>query len=370
MANTELLPMNPDFARWLTAIGLGDQEAQRQARWAGINTVVQNAGMRDIEALIRLAFKTRQEASVAEVQKVRQAFQAADATFEMQGNDRELQILAASSLAALMSTGSKFCAEAALAVATATLDGARKPTLPMDLHLLAETAIYHIAEANRERPNLSSHVLTETPKFDFEKAALKAKENTWEAVAQGFTLAAEETRKALVKMVRRQADAVSAIDRFLQLQDEELQMLWWLIGERSFEIDRRFDAIAVEIQPLLFAKELADFTRLLPGPLSINALLSRAGLRERKKIGVSHTINASDPAWLKTFVAEEDYSPVTAPLHFGIKRQLETGAGDTWVAGWAAATGAPADLAMAPLTLGLQFYRERLLSLFGDGVRV
>ncbi|MOA64383.1 hypothetical protein D3C78_1904110 [compost metagenome] len=60
-----------------------------------------------------------------------------------------------------------------------------------------------------------------------------------------------------------------------------------------------------------------------------------------------------------------DPSPVSTPLHFAIKRQLETGPGEAWVAGWAAATGIDAQYALPGLTLGELFYRERLLVLFG-----
>ena len=98
----------------------------------------------------------------------------------------------------------------------------------------------------------------------------------------------------------------------------------------------------------------------------MKGLLSRAGLKERKKLAVSDAINAADAAWLHTLVDHHDPSPVTMPIHFGIKRQLETGAGEAWIAGWAAAVGVPANLQMPSLTLGNLFYRERLLLLFGD----
>jgi hypothetical protein len=131
-------------------------------------------------------------------------------------------------------------------------------------------------------------------------------------------------------------------------------------------LDCRFDAVKVELQPLIFAKELADATEYLPGPRSVRALLSRAGLKDRKKIAVADVINAAEPVWMKTFMPENDLSPVTTPIHFGLRRQLETGAGETWIAGWAAAVGLPADFALAPLALGMLVYRERLLMSF-DG---
>jgi hypothetical protein len=367
MANTEPLPMHPDFARWHASIGLGDDQPRCESRWTGVSAVAQAADSKDVEALIRLAFKSRQPAAAMQVQKIRQAFKRADATFEMQGNDRELQVLAAAALAALMNAGASSGAEAALAVTTASLAGARKPDLPMDLAVLAGGAIDQIAETNRKRPSLSEHTSTDAPTFDFEKAAAKAKaEPGAEGFAQAFALAAEAARVAFGQMARRQANAVHAMDKFLRLQDEELQLLWWLTGQRSFDLDCTFDAVPADAQPLVFAKELAGNTEFPPGPASVKALLSRAGLKDRKKIALSTVVNAAEPAWLQTFVPEGEPSAVSTPIHFGIKRQLETGKGATWIPGWAAAVGVAPNFAVSPLTLGLLFYRERLLLLFGS----
>lgn len=368
MPETEKSPMHPDFPRWYGAVALGDEETRRASRWMGVTAVVGSADSDDIEALLRLAFKSRQSAAAARVQKVREAFRTADATFEMQGNDRELQILAGAALAALMHKGGSSGAEAALAVTTASLMGARKPDLPMDLAILAEGAIDLIAETQRKRPDLAKHTATDAPKFDFEKSAAKVRaEWNQEGVAQSFTLAAESARAAVAVMARRQANAVSALDTFLRVQDEELQMLWWLIGQRSVDLDCSFEEVPAAAQALVYAKELSDRTQFLPGPASMKGLLSRAGLKERRKVSVADAINAADPAWLSSCMPVGEPSPVSIPLHYAIKRQLETGAGEAWIAGWAAAAGVPGNLALPSLALGNLFYRERLLVLFGDG---
>lgn len=368
MANTSTPAMHPDFPRWHEATALGSDPERREARWAGVSAVVEDQGSMNIEALVRLAFKTRQPAASAPLAKIREAFKAVDPGFDMKGNDRELQVLAGAALSQMMSLGGKAGAKAALAVTTAALAGARKPDLPLDLAILAESAIDEIAEGNRTRPKLESHATKEAPKFDFEKAAAKVREKpNWDGVVEAFGLAADATRGAITAMARRQANAVNALDDFIRMQDEELQMLWWLVGQRSEDFDCAFDAISADARALVFGKELADHTELSPGPSSIKGLLSRAGLKDRRKIAVSAAINAADPSWLQDLVPDVEPSPVSTPIHYGIKRQLETGAGDAWIAGWAAAVGVPASFALSPLALGLLFYRERLLLIFGDG---
>lgn len=366
MANTTPA-MHPDFPRWYEAIGFGNDQERRAARWAGVNAVAEDGASTNIEALLRLAFKTRQPAASASLDKIREAFKAADAGFDMKDNDREMQVLAGAALSQMMSSGGMAGAEAALGVTTAALAGARKPDLPLDLAVLAEEAIDQIGESNRTRPKLKVHATTDAPKFDFEKAAAKVRETpNWEGVATAFGLAADATRGALAVMARRQVNAVNALDGFIRIQDEELQMLWWLIGQRSEDLDCAFDAVPAEAQALVFAKELADHTEVSPGPSSVKGLLSRAGLKDRRKVAVSAAINAAESDWLQDLVPDAEPSPVSTPIHYGIKRQMETGAGDAWVAGWAAAVGVPVSFALSPLALGQLFYRERLLLIFGD----
>lgn len=367
MANKKIPAMHPDFPGWHAAIGIGDEAERRGMRWAGICAVVGSVKSPIIEALIRLAFKSQQPAAPSQVQIIRDAFRAADPTFAMEGNDRELQVMAAASLATLMAAGDKYGAEAALGVSTASLNGARKPELPMDLRTLAECAIDQISEIKRKRPDLTVHTPYTAPKINFETASAKvAEEPNANGFAEGFKLAAETMQDAFNNMARRQANAVNAMDVFVRVQDEELQMLSWLIGQRSDDLDCVFDDVPGEAQALVFAKELAGHTGLMPGPASVKGVLSRAGLSGREKIVVSKAINAANPAWLQGFMPEGDVSPVSTPIHFGIKGQLETGGGNAWVSGWAASVGVKNTHDLSPLELGVLFYRERLFLLFCD----
>lgn len=357
--------MHPDFARWYSVVELDSDLERRQARWQGICDLIERADFALVEALIRMAFKTRQLPATASVQLMRDILREADGAFEMQGNDREMQVLAGACLAALMADGTETAALAALAVTTTSLAGSRRAELPMDLGAIAEEALLRLAAANRQRPALESYRQGKIAKFDFEKAAAKVKElPNADGFAQALTLAAESVGAALSYTANRQALAVKAIDDFIQIQDEELQMLWWLIGQRSSDYDCPFDAVPGDAQPLVLASELAGATNILPGPPSVKAMLSRAGLKEKKKITIPAAVNAATSKWLQDRLDESDPSPVTMPLHAAIKRQLDTGAGDAWTAGWAASTGISASNSLPVLTLGTLFYRERLLNNF------
>ena len=356
--------MHRDFPRWYAAVSLGSDAARQGVRWTALQALTQQADSALIEALVRLAFGTRQAPSSEALARIHAAYRAADDTFEASRAAREMQVLAAASLAVLSEGRGGNAATAALSVATASMAGGRSAELPMDLPALAEAAIERLADANRTRPNLAGLVSAEPPKVDFEGASAKAKEGSWDAVALAFTAAATSTRTALRGLAARQASAVSAIDRFLQVQDEELQMLWWVFGGRSIDLNCAFGTVPADAQPLVFASELADCTASLPGPRSIAPLLARAGLKERKRLTIASALGAAGSPWLTTMMGNGDPSPVTRPLHFAIQRCLEAGGGDTWLPNWAAVAGVDAARPYPAPALSLLFYRERLLTYF------
>ena len=362
MSDAEVPPMHKDFARWYSAVSLDDDPGRRQARWAGVSTVVRDADENTVEGLLRLVHPSRHLPTASTLEAIRQAFKDTDDVFDMSGNDRELQILAAAGLAVLMDTHRDLGSVAALAATTTGLAGARQPDLPLNLAALGEYAIVRWAEGTRTRPSLTAHFSSEPPRVSFEKAASKAKtQQNWEAVAEAFALCANATNLALKRLANTHLNAVSAAESFLRVQDEELQMLWWLTGQRSSDCDCAFGAIPIAARPLVLAKELADRTRFLPGPPSVQGILSRAGLTERKNVLLTDAVNTAESNWLHHAMGELNPSPISTPLHEAIKRQLETGAGDAWIAGWAASTGLDAAYSLSSLTLANLFYRERLL---------
>ena len=364
MADIDAAPMHEEFARWYGAVSLDDDQARRQARWEGVSAIVGDADRNTVEGLLRLAHGSRQKPAGDVVEAVRQAFKAADDRFEMSGNDRELQILAGACLAVLMETYTYIGAVASLMATTAGIGGGREPDLPMELAALAEEAIVRHGEANRKRPSFEDHL--STPKLDFKAAAAKVMEQqSWESIAEAFKLAANKTSGAMRLIAEARANDVQTFDDFLRAQDEELNMLWWLTNQRSSDYDCAFDQIPSDARPLVLASELAEKTEFLPGPPSVKGILSRAGLKAHENVRIADAVKGADSAWLQGLVDDEvNPSFVSTPLHVAIKRQLETGASEAWVAGWAASTGVNNDYALSGLDLGNLFYRERLLMRF------
>jgi len=366
MNSEDVMPMHTEFPVWVREFELSEDIDAREKCWAGIVAFVDEPDGDVIENLIRLAFDTRQKASSTFLKEFRAALHEANPEGVVPRNDREMQVLAGCGLVVLLDIGDAGFADlVALAITTTATGGGRKHKLPMDIVGLAESALIRLSESNSQRPDLAKHTSTAIPKLGLEDAIAKvAAQPDATGFAAAFTLAATAINTALKTITTKQKETINEVNTFIKQQDEELQMLWWLTGGRSIDESCPFDKVEQKVQPLIFAKELADQTEVLPGPVSIKGLLSRAGLRDAGELKLHQAINAAKEKWLLSLVEDIEPSPVTQPIHFAIKRQLETGSGEKWIANWAATTGLDAEISFTPLELGNLFYRERLLQLF------
>jgi hypothetical protein len=362
MAENQTELLYSEFASLYKAADLGDNPEQEKLRFAGLTSAVKKLDREDIEALVRLTFHTKALPSNDVITGFRQAFKDADKNgYDMAGNLRELEVLAGIALVAAFRRRDMIAAYAAISVSNAACIGSRTVNLPVNLIGLSEAAILEVAQSTRKRSDLAISSRSDVA-LDISKA-LEAltKQQDFPTIINTINSVTEVTRVAMVKLEEKHGRAVSILSGYLTIQDEELQLLWWLVGERSWDMDKPFDQLGGS-RTLVLAKELAQMTQRIPGPRSIKALLSRAGLRDDKPQTIPTAINACDAGWLGGLVSPDD-SPVTQPLHFGIMRKLETGDDKDWVAGWAGAAGLDAAREFHPIDLALLFYRERLLSM-------
>jgi hypothetical protein len=351
------------LAQWIRELEIGRDPAGLARRRAGVDALLKGANTADVESLVRLAFATKQAPPPEGAARIRQAFTASDDTFASQGNDREMQLLSAAVLTDLFLRTGNVASIAAMATSTAAGLGRPRPDLPLDLPETAEAAMQAQAEGRRRRPDLSALRGTAFPKAEFDKAPAKVQaQGDFTGVIAALTAVTEASKVAFDAAAKHVNDGLTAANAFIAIQDEELQMLWWLTGGRSWDLDRLFAQVPVEERTLVLAKELAGLTLYPPGPPAIKALLARGGVEDKEDVTIAGCVNACDKDWLQSLVDGKDPSPITRPLHFAIKRKLETDDKTAWIAGWSAVTGLDAAKKHSALHVGLLFFRERLLA--------
>jgi hypothetical protein len=352
--------MTTDFARWYLDSFMTDG-VTRDMRWKGVIDIAAKAEFQVVEVLVRLAFPSKVPASGTKNENLSEHYQTvlttisgSDVAVDPTHNARELQVLAAAALVEAF----KRSPDAALAVSTASFGGARKPDLPMDLGELAEAALGDLSRTRRDRVDTKT-VQVAAAKLDFAVSA-QAQQSmdaaTWKVELERLR---DNAATAINTLVTSQNRALNALNRQMTLDQEELQILWWLIGGYSEVGGADFDKIPAKARPLLLGYELGDLTNISPGPASIKAILSRAGVSSAG-LAIQDAVNAADLEWAMGQSESKGISPVTTPVHFALEKRAELGTTDSWQAGWAGVTGLPGDASMPADQLGVQFYREHL----------
>lgn len=167
---------------------------------------------------------------------------------------------------------------------------------------------------------------------------------------------------------------ISKLERELAIVGEEANMLWWLVSEHSRDQNEPWEKIKLWATSIIAGKELADLTRLIPGPVAAAAFLDRIVRRSdlaksAKPLSVKEAIDKTPPSWrqnyeLKAASGIEDLAPISKAL----KLSLTVSAGDDWSPAFQKGTSLEADSRMLPNALAYQVFLERLLARLSEEV--
>lgn len=356
--------MQGEFSSWYASMSFQQDPSFTGARWAAIVTHVEAVTTSGLALLARLAFRLKPQMGSSEVAALREAL-AGGATLP---GDDELIMLCASALAeAMTSESDSLAALAATVVASVSCGGLRELKQPMDLVGLSGNALRKLSETSRRRPSLE-RVKFVTPAVDKTDSVLQQALNEADLTNTVQVLAAE-VNKALSAMARRQREFEAAVQKYVVIQDEELDILWWLEGGHSFNLGLDFQAIGLEHLPLAIARELTDLTKVLPGPPALSALLSRTGLQNTLPQSVSDAVQGMPISWLNQTVDSlnaDGISATVTPILFAMQRRQEVHGTDEWTAAWYTATGLTReDAKLSPVELAAAAYREFSLNRLG-----
>lgn len=343
--------MKGEFVRWYEAVALPLDQDVADARLAAVQTVAKSATHDELEALIRAAFRSKQQTTPM-TSTIRTKLAGAGGAL----GDEEFRLLAAAALTYALRANDDSAARAAAMVSTAALNGLRTLRQPMDIAGLASTARAALARSTRRRPELRMPTLPSLS-VDPEKAV------ETEDPDEALELLAAASSDVIKTLAERQFEWEQLTARYLSIQDEELNMLWWLLGGRSHKFGQTFADIPRDQRPIVLACELADATFAIPGAASIKSLLARAGVDDLEPLTMAAAVQSLSTEWLRDVCPADlqaKISPVTTPLHEAFKRRLEVD-GESWVAGWASVCDIDPGIKLSPLQLADLCYCEQLV---------
>lgn len=343
--------MKAEFLSWYETVALSIEPDVADARWVAVQALAASASHEELEALIRAAFRAKHNSTTTAAVRAKLAGQGG----AMQ--DEEFKLLAAATLAVILRTSQPAAARTATMIGTTHLNGLRPVKQPMDVIGPASSARLALARTTRRRPPLT---LGPMPPLDIDTTeALEA-----EDINESLKLLAKACTAVMETLAERQNDFAQRSLHYISIQDEEMNMLWWLQGGHSHTLDQPFTDIPREQRPFVLARELAEDTYAIPGGPAIESLLARAGVDDAEPVEIAAAIQALPLDWLKTAIPEADsakVSSVTTPLHEAFKRRLEVEGQDTWIPTWAAVCDIDQAAKLSPLRLADLCYCEQLV---------
>src|SRR5262249_50698182 len=98
---------------------------------------------------------------------------------------------------------------------------------------------------------------------------------------------------------------IAKLERELAIVGEEANMLWWLVSEFSRDQKESWKGVGLSATSIIAGKELADLTRVIPGPVAAAAFLDRIvrfsdSSKSARPISLKEAVESTARSWRET----------------------------------------------------------------------
>lgn len=359
------MAMHLNFSDWYRSAGLKPDEGLLNKRWLGLENCVKSL---NAEQLINYAsiFVTPPKANTEFLAGFAEEFRKHDNTFALKDNLQELRVLAGAILRLVIEENHRFATLAALTLECGSF-GPRAKALPEADHLISAKKLL-IIKAQELRTNPG------TPKLSTIKLNAEEYEKRIPATmfAQGQT---PQLRDPLIEIIEELAsslktlqDSTKKIWAYSQRKEEEVNMVWWLLGRFSSDLKQPFSEIGYEAGALIIPKELADLTIFVPGSAAIlgaiASTLKASGLPPTiKTLTIAKAVNATPRDWreqLKPDINSKSLE-VLCPVLLALRTSMATDGAKQWIPIYSKLNNISVNMEFPVLQISIQLYNELML---------
>jgi hypothetical protein len=319
---------------WYRSAGIATENVPLAKRIEAISAF--NADGDGVAALTQLFYELPPSDLLFEA-KFRTPINKADPNFGMSGSDRELIVLAGATLVDVIERGKRDVSNlATLCLVCGSVQNLRGTPAVREI---PELAVARLSErsAQRDQPDSDSAAARLA-------AALAGKGEPFDALGREF----------------------QKLQLQLPVVTEEADMLWWVFGETSRDLNKRWDNMSLEEVSMICAKELADLTKVIPGPVAARAFLDRTIRSGRdsvkSSVSIADAVNKTPKDW-----RERNYKmPVPnelkgiLPISEAIRYSIEAGDADGWRSIFKSSTRIASTAKPEPSKLAYQIFLEHL----------
>lgn len=360
--------MHKDFADWYRLVDLQPQGETIEKRWQAIEQFCESVNAAQALELIRLFYeRSAQDADFLEI--FRSPFKSADVTFQMRDNTAELQVLAGATIVQLLEGDRYELADVvALGIVCTDYRGRRRNISIPEIVNRARQYLVSQSESLRAPKEVPSFTKPDLqPLFSEEQLLQPFSENNWIKVANQLHVLYTHYNQTISQLAATTEEVTSHLSDLQRLRQEESNILWWLFAEYSRDLNQPMTKVGFPAVCIVAAKELAELTVVLPGPLPALAFLDKMLHTAKAKLpdttSLQAAVNASPRAWRSQWMQRLKIADVEdlCPVLLAIKQSLETDGRDDWVPAFERAAGVKVAEAIQSLDLTYQAYEENLL---------
>lgn len=353
--------MDKRFGDWMRDALADIDDGVLKRRWGGVEALAGKLKQDEVLELVLYSSGcgTQDDATL---QKVRRIFWEHDNAFRMEGNDLELRRLCGTIVIHVLHGKSDRRLNAALTCICLQFGGSLDENTWPALLEEAETTIQDMSAGVRSNDMLNQNAGRNI-------LPSKVLGRMKELIDEGHDHIPLQDLNSLVsqfaKVINQLGSNYSTLKSALALQREENNILWWLVGGYSNDLERSFDGMSGAVAGTIAGKELADHVIHLPGPLSVGSILHRVITRTIHNdlpVTLESLVPELPMHWRQTLVAEGfdavlRYCPLMSAIAYSVAVEDDA----SWVTPFSKQFPHSTKLEIPPALLAYQMYRERML---------
>jgi hypothetical protein len=308
--------MNQSFGEWYRRAKIQPRNEDLVARWKAIEAFIKQVDENKIAELIR-RFVGLPSRRIEPMEAFSKELLSADAAFPTEDNEVEMQVLCGAALATILEKPSAIADCAALLLISAVAQGFRKPPILPDVvslgrsYLFGRSAAVRILDTRHKLVGVKHEQLIEAVKASATSNSAAQMEKPLEAALRGLS-------EAINNVALFAEQSAQALERANGVLLEESNIVWWVFGEHSRDIEVPFPELPSGFAAIVAAKELADLTLMLPGPKAAPAYLDKQLDRHRnKKLKLVDLTAELRADWIMKLSPSEELLDLT-PINFVI----------------------------------------------------
>lgn len=356
--------MHKNFAEWYRLVRIEPNGDVLKRRWAGVAEWSMSLSDKD-DAVLETVRIFHGLPEVTSREPFLAVFRKHDPAFQQRNNELEQRVLAGAALVHVVTHDEeddeddaelRTAVLAGTALAASRLRVVDGPLEELSGEVLA--GLHKVARHQRRRRGFDSTLLTAEEEKAFSKT-IETNVPDHNHLRQSFATAFQ----TILKAVQRSESALADAAHDLRCADEETNILWWLEGGCSRDLNKPWSALKDEAS-LTAGWELADLTDVALGPRDGGAFLERvvSSTKRRGKDQPLHTyVNAVSDDWATartTGLPERALD--LAPLSLALLQRAKSGTSN-WQQYFENTSGVVPSKPVAPEFVAKQAYVEAVL---------